>query len=298
MAVPSSRFLDPAALAALDDLELLARTVVEGYLSGYHLLPQAGFGVEFSQYRSYEPGDDLRRIDWRAFARSDRFYVRESEVERDVTVRFVLDATGSMAHRDGGVTKIDYARMLVAGLAYLADRQGDRLALHIVTDGGCEDLKPAMKRPLARLLHRLETVEAAGTWPDFDLLQGHLVTGRARELAVVVSDLYDRDGVIDATLRNLRALGHEVLVLQVMGRSELEFGWEGDLEFVDLETGRRVAGNAQALRGPYLERLQAELDGWRERLQDLRVPHALVPTDVPFEISLREFLIHRSDLPA
>jgi uncharacterized protein (DUF58 family) len=298
MAVPSSRFLDPAALAALDDLELLARTVVEGYLSGHHLLPQAGFGVEFSQYRSYEPGDDLRRIDWRAFARSDRFYVRESEVERDVTVRFVLDATGSMAHRDGGLTKIDYARMLVAGLAYLANRQGDRLALHIVTNGGCEDLQPGMKRPLARLLHRLERVDAAGTWPDFDLLQGHLVTSRARELIVVVSDLYDREGVIDEALRNLRALGHEVLVLQVMGRDELEFGWEGDLEFVDLETGQRVAGNAQALRGPYLERLQAELDGWRERLQDLRVPHALVPTDAPFEISLREFLIHRSDLPA
>ena len=135
MAVPSSRFLAPASLAALDDLELLARTVVEGFLSGQHLLPQAGFGIEFSQYRSYNPGDDLRRIDWKAFGRSDRFYVREAEVERDVTVRFVLDATGSMAHEESGLSKIDYGRMLVAALAYLASRQGDRLRLHLVS--GC-----------------------------------------------------------------------------------------------------------------------------------------------------------------
>jgi len=297
MAVPSSRFLDPAALAALEDLELLARTVVEGYLSGQHLLPQAGFGIEFSQYRNFYPGDDLRRIDWQAYARSDRFYIREAEVERDVTVRFVLDATGSMRHQDRGLSKIDYARMLIAGLAYLAHRQGDRLRLHVVAADDCEDLNPGMKRPLARVLHRLESVEASGGWPSFDLLQGHLVTSRARELVVVVSDLYDQQGAIDATIRNLRALGHEVLVLQVMSRAELEFDWQGDVEFEDLETGERVAGNAAWLRDAYLESLRAGLEGWRQRLLDLRVPQALVATDTPFEISLREFLIHRSDLP-
>ena len=298
MAVPASRFLDPATLAALDDLELLARTVVEGYLSGQHLLPQAGFGVEFSQYRSYNPGDDLRRIDWKAFGRSDRFYIRESEVERDVTVRFVLDATGSMAHDDGSLTKIDYARMLVAALAYLANRQGDRLRLHVVARNGCEDLRPGMKRPLARVLHHLDSVQAAGGWPPFKDLEGHLITGRARELVVVVSDLYDREGAIDSTVRNLRALGHEVLVLQVMARNELELDWQGDVEFEDLETGQRVAGNAALLRRTYLANLQDELEDWRQRLLDLRVPHALVSTSSPLEMALREFLIQRSHLPS
>jgi len=297
VAVPSSRFLDPAALAALDDLELLARTVVQGYLSGQHLLPQAGFGTEFSQYRSYNPGDDLRRIDWKAFARSDRFYIREAEVERDVTVRFILDASGSMSHQDANLSKIDYGRMLVAGLAYLAHRQGDRLRLHIVSNGECEDLRPGMKRPLARVLHRLESVEASGEWPSFDRLQGHLITSRARELVVVVSDLYDRQGAIEATIKNLRALGHEVLVLQVMSRAELHFDWQGDVEFEDLETGQRVSGNADALRQTYLESLQAEIEAWRHRLLELRVPYALVSTETPFEVSLREFLFHRSDLP-
>lgn len=297
MAVPSSRFLDPAALAALSDLELLARTVVEGFLSGQHLLPQAGFGIEFSQYRNYYPGDDLRRIDWQAFARSDRFYIRESEVERDVTVRFVLDATASMAHRHGALSKIDYGRMLVAGLAYLAHRQGDRLRLHVVAADDCQDLRPGMKRPLARVLHRLEAVEAVGGWPAFEQLQEHLVTSRARELVVVVSDLYDRQGAIHTTLRNLRALGHEVLVLRVMSRSEMEFDWHGDVEFEDLETGQRVAGNAELLRDSYLRSLEAEMEAWRGRLLELRIPHAVVTTDTPFEVSLREFLIQRSDLP-
>ena len=126
MTLPASRFLEPATLSGIGDLRLVARTVVEGFLSGLHSDPRPAAGVEFSQYRTYEPGDDLRRVDWRAYARSDRFFVRESQVERAVQVRFLLDATASMGHQDGPLTKFDYARLLVASLAYggsgLADR--------------------------------------------------------------------------------------------------------------------------------------------------------------------------------
>jgi uncharacterized protein (DUF58 family) len=318
VAVPLSRFLDPAALAALGDLELIARTVVEGYLSGRHLLPQAGFGIEFAQYRSYDPGDDLRRIDWKAYARSDRFYVRQSEVERDVTVRFVLDASGSMAHHDGRITKLDYARMLIAGLAYIAHRQGDRLALHVVSGAGCVDLAPRGRRPLLELLHHLEGVEPEGTWPPFAELEGHLVTGRARELVIVVSDLYDSpthpsprhgspshdaapdgpEGSIDRALRNLRALGHEVLVLQVTSRNERELDVTGDVVFRDLETGEEVSGSAEAMRAAWQAGLAAEHRRWRDRLLEFKVAHALVDTEEPFEHALTEFLLHRADLPA
>lgn len=297
MALPASRFLDPATLAALDDLELIARTVVEGYLSGLHLLPQAGFGIEFAQYRSYGPGDDLRRVDWRAFARSDRFYVRQAEVERDVTVRFLLDATGSMAQRDGALSKLGYARMLVAGLAYLAYRQGDRLALHMVTGDGCVDLLPRGRRPLLELLHRLEGIEANGGWPAFAELEGHLVTGRTRELLVIVSDLHDRRGAIETAIRHLRALGHEVLVLQVATRNELELDFAGDVVFRDLETGDEVAGNADRLRQRWREGLEAEYRAWRDRFLEMRVAHQRLVTDQPLELALREFLLHRSDLP-
>ena len=298
MAAPAIRLLTPAALAALNDLELIARTVVEGYLSGRHLLPQAGAGIEFAQYRSYDPGDDLRRIDWKVFARADRFYVRQSEVERDVTVRFLLDATGSMAHRDGDISKLDYARMLVAALAYLADRQGDRLALHLVTGDACVDVLPRGRRPLMQLLHALAQVEAAGRWPDFANLEGHLVTGRARELMVVVSDLYDDQAGMETTLRNLRALGHEIMVLQLAARNELEFDFSGDVVFRDLETGEEIAGNAAAMRSSWDAALAAEHEKWKQELLRLRVAHALVPMDQPFELALREFLLHRRDLPA
>ena len=297
MAVPNSRFLSPASLAALGDLELIARTVVEGYLSGHHLLPQAGFGIEFAQYRSYDPGDDLRRIDWKAYGRADRFYVRQSEVERDVTVRFLLDATGSMAHHDGDITKLDYARMLIAGLAYVAHRQGDRLALHVISGDTCEDLAPRGRRPLLQLLHHLEGVGASGRWPTFAALEGHLVTGRARELLVVVSDLYDDESAIAATLTNLRALGHEVLVLQVAARNELEFDFAGDVVFRDLETGSEISGNADTLRSAWLAGLAQEHERWRNQFLELKVAHALVATDEPYEHALREFLLHRGDLP-
>ena len=117
MAVAESRFLDPEALAGIRDLELVARTVVEGFLAGRHRDPRPGAGVEFNQYRGYQPGEDPKRIDWKAYARSDRLYIREAEVERDVTVRFLLDGSASMAHRDGEISKFDYARFLTASLA-------------------------------------------------------------------------------------------------------------------------------------------------------------------------------------
>ena len=153
-----------------------------------------------------------------------------------------------------------------------------------------------------RRLHHLEGQEPAGSWPAFGELEAHLVTGRARELVVLVSDLYDTPGEegggIDTALRNLRALGHEVLVLQVTSRNERELDFAGDVVFKDLETGEEVSGSADAMRAAWREGLAAEHDRWRSRLLDLKVAHALVDTEEPFEHALREFLLHRGDLPA
>ncbi len=187
----TSRFLDPATLASLGDLRLLARTVVEGFTAGLHLDVRSGVGVEFSQYRSYQPGDDLRRVDWRVYGRSDRFFIRQSDVERDVTVRFLLDASASMAHRDEKLSKIDYARYLVATLAYLANRQGDRLAFHALSDAADFAAPLPRRRPLEHLLDRLERLEPRGRWPSWNELNRRLPRSRGRELVVVVSDLYD-----------------------------------------------------------------------------------------------------------
>jgi uncharacterized protein (DUF58 family) len=295
---PRSRFLEPSTLAAIKDLRLVARTIVDGFLAGEHLDRRPGAGVEFSQYRSYQPGDDLRRVDWRVYARSDRFFVRESEVERDITVRLVLDATASMAHRDGVLSKLEYARFLMAALAYLADLQGDRVSFHAVMDGTSIDL-PAHRgrRSLRRVLHRLEEVEASGAWPDWDEL-GHRIAGaREREVVVVASDLYDERGQMRRALATLEALGHEVLVLHLMARNELDFDYRGDLAFEDLETGATVGGDAEAMRVGYLDRLRRGLESWRVELLEMGVTYELLAIDRPVDRALRSFLLRRGRLP-
>ncbi len=297
-----SRFLDPAILAGIGDLRLAARTVVEGYFAGQHLDLRSGSGVEFSQYRSYQPGDDPRRVDWRVHARSDRYFVRESEIERDVTVRFLLDASASMAHRGSAVSKMDYARFLVASLAYLADRQSDHLAFHAVHDGEEAAAPLPRRRPLDHLLHRLEQLEPRGRWPRWGELRRALPRGRGRELVVVVSDLWDgepgeRGDGLGAALATFRALGHEVLLFQLLGRDELELDFEGDLLFEDLETGETVRGNAAELRGGYLERLEHHLAAWRRHLAELGAVYELLVLDQPLDRALRELLLRRAQLP-
>ncbi len=296
--VPRSRFLAPATLTAVKDLRLVARRVVEGFLAGEHLDRRPGAGIEFSQYRAYQPGDDPRNVDWRVYARSDRFYVRESEVERDITVRLVLDATASMAHEDEGVTKLDYGRFLMAALAYLADRQGDRVSFHAVRDGTSEDLPPRRgRRGLGRVLHRLEELEPSGSWPAWDELSGRIANAREKELIVVAGDLYDSGSEMRRGLATLVALGHEVLVLHLMARNELEFSWAGDLAFEDLETGTTVRGNAEAMRAAYLSRLDEDLASWRVELLEMGVGYQLVALDQSVDLALRSFLLGRGRLP-
>ena len=167
MSVSAYRFIDPRILAAIADLPLLAKTVVEGFMLGVHQSQRPGAGQEFNQYRSYQPGDDLRRVDWKTYARSDRFYVRESEVETSIGVRFLLDASASMAHTDGAIVKFDYARFLVAALGYLAYQQGDMIGCHSLPENHASVL-PSKRdhQQLHRFLHHLEKLEPGGAWPE------------------------------------------------------------------------------------------------------------------------------------
>ncbi|RMH20712.1 MAG: DUF58 domain-containing protein [Acidobacteria bacterium] len=292
-----SRFLDPAVLARVRDLRLVARAVVEGFLSGLHPDLRPGAGIDFSQYRSFEPGDDPRHLDWRLYARSDRFYVRQAEVERDVVVRLLLDASRSMAHGEGRGSKFDYARRLIAALAYLADLGGDHLAFHALAGGAAVDLAPRGRRGvLPELLARLEALEPAGTWPAWSELAPRLAAARSRQLVVVVSDLYQQGRELETALGRLAARGHGVLVLHLMARDELDFTFDGDLLFEDLETGDAVRGHADALRPAYRRRLERFLEGWRRRLLERRVDYRLIPTDQPLDHALRALLLRRRAL--
>lgn len=295
-AVGAHRYLDPRALAALRDLSLVARTVVDGLMLGAHTSHRAGAGLEFSQFRSYQPGDDLRRVDWKLYGRSDRFFIREAEAETSLSVRLVLDATASMAHREpAALATFEYARFLVAALALLAQRQGDAVGLYALAGGGLEHLPPSRQpQHLHRLLHRLEALEPAGTWPDWDRIEAALSADTSRGIVVFVSDLHERHDEIRRAARRLAAARHDVLVLHLLGRSELDFPWHGSTLFEEAETGRRIELDADAARAAYQDGVEQELRALRRDLEERRIGYDLVVTDEPLDHALRRFLTTRA----
>ena len=299
MPSPSYRFIDPTALAALHDLDLVARTVVDGFMYGVHQSRMPGAGLEFSQYRSYQPGDDLRKLDWRLLARSDRYFIRESETETSITVRIVLDASRSMAHEEGGVSKFDYARFLAASLAVLAHRQGDAVGLYALSAGAARVVRPdRTQQHLHRILHELEKLDPAGVWPQWREVEAALLPADGRGITVIISDLHQHAQEIRAAARTLTALRHEVLIAHLVGRQELEFGYEGIVTFEDLETGGQVdvdTGSEQ-VKAAYLTALEREHRDQMEGFAERRIDYGRFLIDQPLDDALRKFLGSRQRL--
>jgi len=293
--VPGSRFVDLRALAALRDLELAARTVVDGFMLGAHVSHRSGAGLEFSQFRSYQPGDDLRRVDWKLYARSDRFFIRESESETSLTLRIVLDATASMAHQEAAGTTFDYARFLVASLALLAERQGDAVGLCALNDGSIEVIRPARHHQhFHRLLHQLEQLAPEGAWPEWRRVETALSSDSTRGVVVIISDFHQRGDEIRSAAQRLAAARHDVLVLHLTNRSELEFPWQGAVTFEEAETGRRMELDASQARSGYLQRLEESQRKLARDLEAEGIGYARIATDEPLDGALRRFLTARS----
>lgn len=287
--------LSPELLYALRNLPLAAKQAAEGFLHGQHASRRYGVGMEFSQYRPYQPGDDLRRLDWRLAARSDRYYLRESEVDTSLTVHLLLDASASMNHRDdNGLSKLDYARLLLAALAYLATQQGDAVGLTILHPAGLRHLPPrADARQLPRLYHALETAEATGTFPDAGTL-APLTARRQRALTVCVSDLYEENSEIEALLKRLRATSGDVLLLHLVANNELHFTFRGPVTFQDLETGQRLQLDADQQRASWQEQLQAWLTATAQQARRHGFDYHQLCTADPLDRAMREFLRRRA----
>ncbi|GAA4046771.1 DUF58 domain-containing protein [Hymenobacter glaciei] len=287
--------LSPELLHALKNLPLAARQAAEGFLNGAHASRRHGAGMEFSQYRPYQPGDDLRRLDWRLAARSDRYYLRESEIDTSLTVHLLLDASASMNHRDdNGLTKLDYARLLLGALAYIATQQGDAVGLSILSPAGLRHLAPrADSRQLPRLYHALETVEAAGSFPTSETL-APLTARRQRALTVCISDLYEEGTEINSLLTRLRATSGDVLLLHLMARNELEFTYQGAVTFKDLETGQTLQIDAGPQRAAYQQQLQEWLQTTAQQARRQGFDYHLLDTSQPLDAAMREFLRRRN----
>jgi uncharacterized protein (DUF58 family) len=289
-------------IIAIKDLSLAARQTIDGFMAGINRSKVKGVGLEFSQYRSYQPGDDLRWLDWKRYARSDRYYIRESEIETSISVRLLVDASRSMDHREGaaaagGFTKLDYAKHLAAALAWLANGQGDALGLYVFREGEVFSL-PARKDPqhLARLFHQLETVEAGGVVGE-PIGYRHIFLGeQKRELLIFITDLYERNGEIDKLLSLLASLRHEIIVFHVMGSNEIAGDYAGWSEVEDLETGERKAVGSVAGNDDYKQRMQEWLSAVRTRLLDRQIVYQLMRMDQPLDQALRDFLKQRQQL--
>jgi uncharacterized protein (DUF58 family) len=290
--------LTPELLHGLRNLPLAARQAAEGFLNGTHASRRHGAGMEFSQYRPYQPGDDLRRLDWRLAARSDRYYLRESEVDTSLTVHLLLDASASMNHRDdNGLRKLDYARLLLAALAYLATQQGDAVGLSILSPAGLQHLPPrADTRQLPRLYHALETAEATGRFPAAGTL-APLTARRQRALTVCVSDLYEEGAEINALLTRLRAVSGDILLLHVMAQNELKFSYQGAVTFKDLETGQTLQIDADQQRAAYQQQLQQWLRDTAQAARRQGFDYHLLDTSQPLDGAMRKFLRRRNLTP-
>jgi uncharacterized protein (DUF58 family) len=294
-----SQLLDPKVLLAIKDLALAAKTTVDGFMAGIHKSNVKGTGMEFSQYRSYQPGDDLRSLDWKMYARSDRYYIRESETETSVSVRFVVDASASMAHQDGKFAKIDYARYLAACLAYLANLQADSIGLYIFRDGDLFSL-PSRKdhQHLSRFFYQLENIKPAGRFTEPINYKDIFAGTHKRELLIFITDFYEDHGEISELLSSFVSLRHEIMLFHLMARNELDFDYKGYQAVEDLETGQVVSINPQADTKNYQEQLNTFIESKKAFALDKNIYYRLTTLDEPVDKALRDFIRQRNKLKA
>jgi uncharacterized protein (DUF58 family) len=276
-------------LAGLADLELVARIVVEGLVSGLHRSPFHGYSAEFSQYRHYRPGDDLKYVDWKLVARTDRVYTKQFRETTNMASAIVVDTSGSM---DFGVavTKFRYAVIAAAALAHLISGQGDAVGLL----AGERFLAPrAGRQHLRGLLAALSSLTPAGGWSAGDSIRLAAERLKRRGLLIVLSDFYDDEERTLVELRRAARMGHEVVLFQILSRDEIELPYRRDLELEDLESGRTLAVSAGLARRDYKDAVAAFLERWHSRAGAEGFQYSLIVTDTPPDRALRNFLLAR-----
>lgn len=289
-----SKYYDPQKLARIRNLRLLARTVVEGYISGLHRSPFKGFSAEFAEYRQYIPGDDLKHFDWKVFARSDKRYVKQYEEETNLTCTILLDASGSMAFGSDGLSKSDYGCFLVAALTYLMIQQRDRVGLVVFGEEVRQRIPPSNSPGhMKNILERLEQVEPTGQTAIAPSLHSIAESTRRRGLVIVVSDLIDDQEAVMNALNHFRHDRNEVIVFNVFDTAERDLPFGGLVDFLDLETGRKMQVRADVIREDYRRRFDAFVQRYREDCAASRVDYQFVTTDTPFELMLAAYLNRR-----
>lgn len=296
-ATPATRFIDPEVLSRISNLELLARSVVEGFVSGLHRSPYKGFSVEFLSYRPYIEGDDLMRLDWKLFARTDRYYVKEFQDETNTAFNLLVDVSNSMGFASGKVSKLEYAFYLAASLAYLIVRQRDGAGITFFDNKIIERIPPrSTKGHLNTILTRIEQSSLGAVTAMGKPLHQLAEQQRRRGFMILISDLLDDPEAIVDGLRHFRFQGHEVIVFHILDPQEVHFDYDDVVEFEDLETGEKMLVVPDAVREAYLENLERYRSTLRRECALLRIDYSLLTTDQPLDFALFNYLAARKRL--
>ena len=289
------RFLDPAVLAGISSLDLLAKTVVDGFVAGLHRSPDFGFSQEFAEYRAYVPGDDLRHVDWNLFARTERCYLKRYRGETNSQLVLLLDASNSMQYTSGPPKKMDYARFIAASLFYLAIKnQRDAAGLIVFDDEVREYVRPSTRQgQLARLFAGLEQAEPRARTDFGKPLQHFQNLLHRRGIAIVISDFYEEPEKIVHAIEPLRFHGNDVVLFHVLDPEEIRPVLKGPALLVDLETEQEMEVIPEYTKATYRKKMEAHIEQLRSRTRGAGMDYRLLVTDQPLDEALREYLTLR-----
>jgi len=291
-AIPGARFVDPSVLARIGKLDLLARTVVDGFINGLHRAPFFGASIDFAEHRGYVAGDDIRRVDWRLYARTDKYYVKQYEADTNTNFSVLLDVSKSMGFSSGGPSKLEYSCYLAACLAYMAHRQRDRVGI-VTFDEDIVDYVPVSAKHFDILLHTLDRAkpQRAGnlTMPITKVAE-HF---KRRSVLALISDFYEEPDIILEAIKPLRFLGNDLMVFHVLDPAEIEFNYDDASSFEDLESGEQIPIVPEALSAQYRKLMQEHIEALTTKFSEHRIDYTMLNTSLPLDHALFSYLSNR-----
>ena len=294
-ALPGARFVDPKVLARIKDLSLLARNVVDGFINGLHRAPYFGASIDFAEHRGYVAGDDIRRVDWKLYARTDRYFVKQYEADTNANLAVLLDVSKSMGFKSGEVSKLQYASFLAASLAYLSHRQRDRVGIITFDEDVVTHVPPSAKHfnVLLQTLDRSRPEKPGRLIAMLDKLAEHF---KRRSIVVLISDLYENPADLMESLKPYRSLGNDLVVFHVLDRAEITFPYNESSRFQDLESGEEVPVVPEVFAEQYRQMMKEHIEALTAKCSESRIDYLQLTTDQPLDEALFYYLGNRERL--
>jgi len=291
-AIPGARFVDPKILSRIGNLELMARSVVEGFINGLHRAPFFGASIDFAEHRGYVAGDDIRRVDWRLYARTDRYYVKQYEADTNTNLMVLFDVSKSMSFGSRGIAKLEYASFVAACLGYLAQRQRDRVGI-ITFDKEIVDHVPPSAKHFNVMLQTLDRAKAQRAGHLVEPLTRMAEFFKRRSIIVVISDLYEEPDAILEAMKPLKFLGNDLIVFHVLDPAELQFDYDDASSFEDLESGEQIPVVPQSLAEEYRALIKGHIDALTTKFSEHRIDYTMLNTSEPLDRALFGYLSSR-----